>query len=315
MPTYDYRCAKCGEELEVFQTFAEAPLTKHKGCGGKLAKVLSPAGIVLKGSGFYKTDNRSSKSMRSAAEGLERQERIERPSTESSDIEGRRARDSSGSGSSSSGDNEVGLRLRIELVLRQEAGGEERLSPREPLRPRSASSAGRASTASSTRSTRSRSTRRSARRATRSRSATVGDRRVAFIPRHGRDHRHTPAAVPARANLWALRDARRAHGHRAVRGRVAAARRAPRRLRRARPARRPHVGPARHVLRRGPPPPRVVRRSVLPGRRRGTRSRRATRVGVPVHDARHRRGRAGPALLDARRVGAGTARRAGTSST
>jgi 5'-methylthioadenosine phosphorylase len=34
---------------------------------------------------------------------------------------------------------------------------------------------------------------------------TVGDRRVAFIPRHGRDHRHTPAAVPARANLWALR--------------------------------------------------------------------------------------------------------------
>jgi len=59
MPTYDYRCAKCGEELEVFQTFAEKPLTKHAGCGGKLAKVLSPAGIVLKGSGFYKNDSRS----------------------------------------------------------------------------------------------------------------------------------------------------------------------------------------------------------------------------------------------------------------
>jgi putative FmdB family regulatory protein len=60
MPTYDYRCAKCGEDLEVYQTFSEAPLTRHKGCGGKLSKVLSPAGIVLKGSGFYKTDNRSS---------------------------------------------------------------------------------------------------------------------------------------------------------------------------------------------------------------------------------------------------------------
>jgi len=60
MPTYDYRCAKCGDDLEVYQTFSEAPLTRHKGCGGKLAKVLSPAGIVLKGSGFYKTDNRSS---------------------------------------------------------------------------------------------------------------------------------------------------------------------------------------------------------------------------------------------------------------
>jgi putative FmdB family regulatory protein len=59
MPTYDYRCAKCGEDLEVYQTFSEAPLTRHKGCGGKLAKVFSPAGIVLKGSGFYKTDNRS----------------------------------------------------------------------------------------------------------------------------------------------------------------------------------------------------------------------------------------------------------------
>src|ERR1700759_2822080 len=67
MPTYESRCAKCGEELEVFQTFAEAPLTKHKGCGGTLAKVLSPAGIVLKGSGFYKTANRTSSSKRRAS--------------------------------------------------------------------------------------------------------------------------------------------------------------------------------------------------------------------------------------------------------
>ena len=67
MPTYDYRCAKCGEDLEVYQTFSEAPLTRHKGCGGKLSKVLSPAGIVLKGSGFYKTDNRSSSGKRSSS--------------------------------------------------------------------------------------------------------------------------------------------------------------------------------------------------------------------------------------------------------
>lgn len=61
MPTYRYRCAKCGEELEIWQSFEDKALTRHAGgCGGKLAKVLSPAGIVLKGSGFYKTDNRSS---------------------------------------------------------------------------------------------------------------------------------------------------------------------------------------------------------------------------------------------------------------
>ena len=67
MPTYEYRCAKCGEDLEVYQSFSDAPLTKHQSCGGKLTKVLSPAGIVLKGSGFYKTDNRSSSTKRSAA--------------------------------------------------------------------------------------------------------------------------------------------------------------------------------------------------------------------------------------------------------
>jgi len=60
MPTYDYRCQKCGEDLEVYQSFSDKPLTKHDDCGGKLVKVLSPAGIVLKGSGFYKTDNRGS---------------------------------------------------------------------------------------------------------------------------------------------------------------------------------------------------------------------------------------------------------------
>jgi len=61
MPTYRYRCAKCGEEMEIWQSFDEKPKTRHTGgCGGKLSKVMSPAGIVLKGSGFYKTDNRSS---------------------------------------------------------------------------------------------------------------------------------------------------------------------------------------------------------------------------------------------------------------
>jgi putative FmdB family regulatory protein len=65
MPTYDYRCAKCGNEIEVFQSFAEEPLSRHVGCGGKLAKVLSPAGIVLKGSGFYKNDSADSSRSRS----------------------------------------------------------------------------------------------------------------------------------------------------------------------------------------------------------------------------------------------------------
>jgi len=67
MPTYDYRCAKCHQDIEVWQSFSEAPLIKHEGCGGKLAKVISPAGIVLKGSGFYKTDSRSASKSTSRA--------------------------------------------------------------------------------------------------------------------------------------------------------------------------------------------------------------------------------------------------------
>jgi 5'-methylthioadenosine phosphorylase len=33
----------------------------------------------------------------------------------------------------------------------------------------------------------------------------AGGKRVAFIPRHGRDHRFPPHKIPYRANLWALR--------------------------------------------------------------------------------------------------------------
>ena len=59
MPTYEYRCNSCGEHLEVVQSFSDDPLTKCPNCGRKtLRKVFSPVGIVFKGSGFYKTDNR-----------------------------------------------------------------------------------------------------------------------------------------------------------------------------------------------------------------------------------------------------------------
>lgn len=36
--------------------------------------------------------------------------------------------------------------------------------------------------------------------------ARLGGRPVAFLPRHGRDHRYPPHKIPYRANLWALRE-------------------------------------------------------------------------------------------------------------
>jgi putative FmdB family regulatory protein len=62
MPTYQYACTECGEQLEVVQKFSDEPLTVCPACQGRLRKVFSAVGVVFKGSGFYKTDSRSSSS-------------------------------------------------------------------------------------------------------------------------------------------------------------------------------------------------------------------------------------------------------------
>jgi putative FmdB family regulatory protein len=59
MPTYEYRCRDCGEELEVVQSFQDAALTECPACGGSLRKLFGNVGITFKGSGFYKTDSRA----------------------------------------------------------------------------------------------------------------------------------------------------------------------------------------------------------------------------------------------------------------
>ncbi|MEU6135518.1 FmdB family zinc ribbon protein [Nocardioides sp. NPDC047086] len=62
MPTYQYACTECGHAFDQFQSFSEASLTECPECGGKLRKVFSAAGVVFKGSGFYRTDSRSGSS-------------------------------------------------------------------------------------------------------------------------------------------------------------------------------------------------------------------------------------------------------------
>lgn len=59
MPTYEYRCDKCGDNFEVIQSFTDKPLRRHAQCGGKVEKVFHPRGVVFKGSGFYVTDSRA----------------------------------------------------------------------------------------------------------------------------------------------------------------------------------------------------------------------------------------------------------------
>lgn len=60
MPTYEYLCQKCSHRFETWQKMTDEPLTVCDECGGPIRRILFPAGIVFKGSGFYKTDHASS---------------------------------------------------------------------------------------------------------------------------------------------------------------------------------------------------------------------------------------------------------------
>lgn len=61
MPTYDYRCKACGNELEIFHSMSQAPKRKCPECGAlKLERQIGlGGGILFKGGGFYETDYRS----------------------------------------------------------------------------------------------------------------------------------------------------------------------------------------------------------------------------------------------------------------
>ena len=59
MPTYQYACTECDHSFEEVQSFSDDSLTTCPACGGRLRKVFNAVGVVFKGSGFYRTDNRA----------------------------------------------------------------------------------------------------------------------------------------------------------------------------------------------------------------------------------------------------------------
>jgi len=60
MPTYEYKCEKCGITFERFQNITEDPIKKCPECGGPVRRLIGAgAGVIFKGSGFYATDYRS----------------------------------------------------------------------------------------------------------------------------------------------------------------------------------------------------------------------------------------------------------------
>ena len=59
MPTYEYRCAECGNEFEQFGRMSDPPVQECPQCHAQAQRKISGgAGLVFKGSGFYITDYR-----------------------------------------------------------------------------------------------------------------------------------------------------------------------------------------------------------------------------------------------------------------
>ncbi|RAG85087.1 FmdB family transcriptional regulator [Streptacidiphilus pinicola] len=106
MPTYQYQCTACGNGLEAVQKFSDAALTECPECGGKLRKIFSAVGVVFKGSGFYRTDSRSSSSSsissNSASSGSAASSSASSSTSSSSSSSSSSTSSSSGSGSSGS---------------------------------------------------------------------------------------------------------------------------------------------------------------------------------------------------------------------
>jgi putative FmdB family regulatory protein len=57
MPTYDYKCKKCGNIFEVFHSMSSHPIISCPKCGGEVKKLIGAgSNPIFKGTGFYQTD-------------------------------------------------------------------------------------------------------------------------------------------------------------------------------------------------------------------------------------------------------------------
>ena len=62
MPIYEYECEKCGVTFEAIQAISAKPLKTCNGLGcddkdkGKVHRIVSQSGFILKGSGWYASD-------------------------------------------------------------------------------------------------------------------------------------------------------------------------------------------------------------------------------------------------------------------
>ncbi len=109
MPTYEYLCRGCSHRFETWQKMTENPLTNCPECGGDIRRVLFPAGVVFKGSGFYKTDHNGSGSVASENGNAKKSEKAGsgKESTTKTASESKTSESSSETSSAKSSENKV----------------------------------------------------------------------------------------------------------------------------------------------------------------------------------------------------------------
>lgn len=87
MPIYEYECQKCGVTFEMMQPISAKPLKTCKGVGcndkanGKVRRLISASGFILKGSGWYATDYPSE----ARKKGMEQEAKAAHPEKSSKD--------------------------------------------------------------------------------------------------------------------------------------------------------------------------------------------------------------------------------------
>ena len=101
MPTYQYACTSeaCGLQFERVQAFTDPAISDCPDCSGRVRKVYGSVGVVFKGSGFYRTDSRNTKSGETKSE-TKSTDSSKSSSSESSGKTAESAKPSTGAGSS-----------------------------------------------------------------------------------------------------------------------------------------------------------------------------------------------------------------------
>jgi len=111
MPIYQYKCRNCGANIEKMQSFTSEPLVECPECHQPaLKKVMSAAGIIFKGSGWYITDSKKSSSAvaPSGESSKSDDSKSDTSKSEGSKSDSAKSGDSSSGGESKSGESKSG---------------------------------------------------------------------------------------------------------------------------------------------------------------------------------------------------------------